>query len=435
MANNPLAASFRSTNKSNNIVLPGDSVIVTFSAPPQDATDVLISVREDVEFFSDQAVTDRPIGGFRGFIRKGVFTNEATLGAPLPAVPDPVSIRIALGTEGSAPRVFAHMPEPERVVSHRLKLRVGEGITGWVAEHRQPVAVSSHAFQDPRFQTFNELPEDRYEAFLSVPVLSRSKLVGVINLQRRSVRPFTERQIELAVTFADQAVIAIENARLFDEVEALTRELSEALEQQTATSEVLGVISSSLGELEPVFQAMLESATRICEAKFGVLHHYQDGAFYTVAQVGVPPAQDELLRLDEELDLADAAAPDLEIVTEQADGRKAAMGVDLALDGMNIADCGVVEISAPDIGTKGGEKGGGRHEIAGDGASSVAPSTTSISHLSSVVVTVTTTGERPWRTALDASSSYVRNRRWKSASSATVGRPASLTCSCCSKVS
>ncbi len=88
------------------------------------------------------------------------------------------------------------------------------------------------------------------------------------------MRPFTEKQIELVTTFADQAVIAIENVRLFDEVQARTRELTESLEQQTATSEVLQVISSSPGELEPVFQSMLENAVRICDAKFGVLNLY-----------------------------------------------------------------------------------------------------------------------------------------------------------------
>jgi GAF domain-containing protein len=120
--------------------------------------------------------------------------------------------------------------------------------------------------------------------------------IGVFNLQRTSVRPFTDKQIELAETFADQAVIAIENVRLFDEVQARTRELSEALEQQTATSEVLQVISSSPGELEPVFQAMLANAMRICDAGFGILFEYADGAFRALSSLGVPPTFDEYCR-------------------------------------------------------------------------------------------------------------------------------------------
>ena len=105
--------------------------------------------------------------------------------------------------------------------------------------------------------------------------LSRSCAKAVwsasVVLTRSTVRPFTDKQIELVETFADQAVIAIENVRLFDEVQARTRELSESLEQQTATSRCCKVISSSPGELEPVFQAMLVNAVRICEANFGVM--------------------------------------------------------------------------------------------------------------------------------------------------------------------
>src|SRR5262249_44935312 len=112
--------------------------------------------------------------------------------------------------------------------------------------------------------------------------------IGVLVMHRTAVRPFTEKQIELVETFADQAVIAIENVRLFDEVQARTRELTEALEQQTATSEVLQVISSSPGELEPVFQAMLANATRICEAKFGNLFLREGNAFRAVAVHGLP---------------------------------------------------------------------------------------------------------------------------------------------------
>jgi two-component system, NtrC family, sensor kinase len=133
-------------------------------------------------------------------------------------------------------------------------------------------------------------------SLIEVPMLKEKKLVGAIVLYRLEVRPFTEKQIELVKNFAAQAVIAIENTRLLNELRQRTDDLSESLEQQTATSEVLKVISSSPGELQAVFNAMLENAMRICQAKFGVMHRFVGEEFYPVAHINVPQALDEFLQ-------------------------------------------------------------------------------------------------------------------------------------------
>jgi signal transduction histidine kinase/DNA-binding response OmpR family regulator len=132
---------------------------------------------------------------------------------------------------------------------------------------------------------------------LGVPFVREGVPIGVIVLGRHIVRLFTEKQIELVKTFADQAVIAIENVRLFDEVQARTRELSEALEQQTATSEVLQLISGSPGELEPVFQALLAKATRLCQASYGAMWLSEGDGFRNAAFHGaLPPAYRDVWR-------------------------------------------------------------------------------------------------------------------------------------------
>jgi len=127
-----------------------------------------------------------------------------------------------------------------------------------------------------------------HRSILAVPLIREGRALGTILVRRTDVRPFEQKHIDLLMTFADQAAIAIENVRLFKAEQQRTRELSESLEQQTATSEVLRVISSSPGELEPVFQAMLENATRICEANFGGMFRLENGAVEIVAKLGLP---------------------------------------------------------------------------------------------------------------------------------------------------
>ena len=155
------------------------------------------------------------------------------------------------------------------------------------AKTGQPVQVADlradQAYLDGDPLAVSGADEAGMRTLVAVPMLKENRPVGVIVIYRKEVRPFTDKQIELVKNFAAQAVIAIENARLLTE-------LREFLQQQIATADVLKVISSSPGELEPVFKAMLEQATRVCDAKFGILFRYEGGLFHPVASLDLPPA-------------------------------------------------------------------------------------------------------------------------------------------------
>jgi signal transduction protein with GAF and PtsI domain len=147
---------------------------------------------------------------------------------------------------------------PHADVVDRLKLRVGHGITGWVAEHKRPVAVGRNAFQDPRFQSFNELPEDRFEAFLSVPVLSRDKLVGVINLQRRQPHTYRQKEIRIISTIGFLVGAQIELARL----EGAYSELSEQLGTRKVLERAKGILQRDLQMSEEEAYLTLQRQSR-----------------------------------------------------------------------------------------------------------------------------------------------------------------------------
>jgi GAF domain-containing protein/CheY-like chemotaxis protein len=194
--------------------------------------------------------------------------------------------------DGDGYRIRANYGFSDKAVQYALNnpLQPDRGsATGRAALEGRAINIPD-ALADPEYRAAGYHKAFGYRSIIAIPLLREGTAIGTFTLTRDEVNPFTEKQKELATTFADQAVIAIENVRLFEEVQARTRDLTESLEQQTATSEVLKVISSSPGELEPVFQVVLENATRICEAKFGVLFRYENGAFYAAAMLNAPQA-------------------------------------------------------------------------------------------------------------------------------------------------
>jgi uroporphyrinogen-III synthase len=136
----------------------------------------------------------------------------------------------------------------------KLKLNVGQGITGWVAKHRHPVVVAQNAGSDPRFQFFNELPEDRFQAFLSVPLLSRGRVVGVINLQNIAAHHYSEREIKLVSTVGFLVGAEIEMARLEKE----KSQLADRLEVRKLVERAKGILQHDLKISEQEAYLMLQ---------------------------------------------------------------------------------------------------------------------------------------------------------------------------------
>ena len=199
--------------------------------------------------------------------------------------------------DGDVYRIRANYGFSDEAVQYALNnpLQLDRGsATGRAALEGRAIHIPD-ALADPEYRAAGYHKAFGYRSMLAIPLLREGTAIGTFTLTRDEVNPFTEKQKELATTFADQAVIAIENVRLFEAEQQRTAELTESLEQQTATSEVLRVISSSPGELEPVFETILANAARICDAKFGSLYRYDNGTFEPVALFDAPPALAEFV--------------------------------------------------------------------------------------------------------------------------------------------
>ena len=168
-------------------------------------------------------------------------------------------------------------------------------VVGRVALSRQIVQIPDLA-ADPEYAMLENVRLGGTRTVLGVPLLREGEPIGVLNVARQRVEPFTEKQIQLVSTFADQAVIAIENARLLNDLQQRTRDLQESLEYQTATSDVLKVISRSGAELGSVLNTLVETAARICEADNASIWQLQDGSYKPIGMFGYEPQLKDALR-------------------------------------------------------------------------------------------------------------------------------------------
>ncbi|HEU4340455.1 MAG TPA: GAF domain-containing protein, partial [Candidatus Binatia bacterium] len=200
--------------------------------------------------------------------------------------------------DGEVLRVTAHYGATAdfREFWQRNVMRPGRGsTTGRAALERRTVLIPD-VLADPEYELAEAQKLGGFRTVFAVPMLRGDVLLGVIAMWRTEVRPFTEKQIELVTTFADQAVIAIENVRLLQELQDRNRDLTEALEQQTATGEILSVISSSPTDVQPVFDTIAESSMRLCGALFSSVYQFDGELIHMVAERNYPPAALELSR-------------------------------------------------------------------------------------------------------------------------------------------
>jgi GAF domain-containing protein len=193
---------------------------------------------------------------------------------------------------------FGHSAEEHMRIREYLKtreVRAERGsITGRCVVEGKVVHVTD-VLEDPEYTWYGAQEIAGYRAGLGAPLLREGNVIGVIFLMKKAPQPFTEKQIELVTTFADQALIAIENVRLFDELQARTEDLSESLQQQTATSDVLKVISRSTFDLQTVLDTLVQSAARLCDAESASIHRPQGNSYPYVASYGLSREYDEYM--------------------------------------------------------------------------------------------------------------------------------------------